>query len=120
LIVFSPWLAVPEFLRQVSKGNTKRLSAIRTGQVPVSFAALHSSQSGPGWAGQAARRVCSKRASQLPDRRHGENHRLWADLGTVRGQEGLREIVLDGMNEDHNEQYYAVEDQRFLGGGRIW
>jgi hypothetical protein len=36
-------------------------------------------------------------------------------LALLGGKKGYEKFVLDGMNEDHNEQYYAVEDQRFLG-----
>jgi putative transposase len=36
-------------------------------------------------------------------------------LALLGGKKGYERFVLDGMNEDHNEQYYAVEDQRFLG-----
>jgi hypothetical protein len=31
------------------------------------------------------------------------------------GKKAYEKFVLDAMSEDHNEQYYAVEDQRFLG-----
>jgi putative transposase len=36
-------------------------------------------------------------------------------LELLGGRKAYERFVLDGMNEDHNEQYYAVEDQRFLG-----
>jgi putative transposase len=35
-------------------------------------------------------------------------------LALLGGKKGYERFVLDGMNEDHNEEYYAVEDQRFL------
>ena len=36
-------------------------------------------------------------------------------LSLLGGKKGYERFVLDGMSESHNEQYYAVEDQRFLG-----
>jgi hypothetical protein len=36
-------------------------------------------------------------------------------LELLGGRKAYERFVLDGMNEDHNEEYYAVEDQRFLG-----
>jgi hypothetical protein len=36
-------------------------------------------------------------------------------LRLLGGKKGYQRFVLDGMSESHNEQYYAVEDQRFLG-----
>jgi REP-associated tyrosine transposase len=36
-------------------------------------------------------------------------------LGVLGGKKAYEKFVLDGMSEDHNEEYYAVEDQRFLG-----
>ena len=36
-------------------------------------------------------------------------------LEVLGGKKGYERFVLDGMSEDHNEEYYAVEDQRFLG-----
>ena len=36
-------------------------------------------------------------------------------LELLGGKKAYERFVLDGMSEDHNEEYYAVEDQRFLG-----
>jgi hypothetical protein len=36
-------------------------------------------------------------------------------LELLGGKEAYERFVLDGMSEDHNDEYYAVEDQRFLG-----
>ena len=36
-------------------------------------------------------------------------------LSLLGGKKAYERFVLDGMAESHNEQYYAVEDQRFLG-----
>ena len=36
-------------------------------------------------------------------------------LSLLGGKRSYERFVLDGMGENHNEQYYAVEDQRFLG-----
>jgi hypothetical protein len=36
-------------------------------------------------------------------------------LEVLGGKKAYERFVLDGMTEDHNEKYYAVEDQRFLG-----
>ena len=36
-------------------------------------------------------------------------------LGLLGGSKRYERFVLDGMSEDHNEAYYDVEDQRFLG-----
>jgi REP element-mobilizing transposase RayT len=36
-------------------------------------------------------------------------------LDLLGGKKAYERFVLDGMSEDHNEDYYAVEDQRFLG-----
>ena len=36
-------------------------------------------------------------------------------LGVFGGRRAYERFVLDGMGESHNEEYYAVEDQRFLG-----
>ena len=36
-------------------------------------------------------------------------------LELLGGKKAYEKFVLDGMSEDHNEEYYAVEDQRFLG-----
>jgi len=44
-------------------------------------------------------------------------------LKLLGGKKAYERFVLEGMSEDHNEEYYAVEDQRFLGdegfGGQI-
>jgi putative transposase len=37
-------------------------------------------------------------------------------LKLMGGKKAYERFVLDGMGEEHNEAYYAVEDQRFLGG----
>ena len=37
-------------------------------------------------------------------------------LGLLGGKKAYERFVLDGMSEDHNQAYYTVEDQRFLGG----
>ena len=37
-------------------------------------------------------------------------------LKLVGGTKGYRRLVLDGLGEGHKEEYYEVEDQRFLGG----
>lgn len=36
-------------------------------------------------------------------------------LGLLGGKKAYERFVLEGMSESHNEEYYAVEDQRFLG-----
>ena len=36
-------------------------------------------------------------------------------LELLGGKKAYERFVLDSMSEDHNEEYYAVEDQRFLG-----
>jgi hypothetical protein len=36
-------------------------------------------------------------------------------LELIGGKKAYERFVLDGMGETHNEAYYAVEDQRFLG-----
>lgn len=36
-------------------------------------------------------------------------------LKLMGGKKGYERFVLEGMGEEHNEAYYAVEDQRFLG-----
>ena len=36
-------------------------------------------------------------------------------LELLGGKKAYERFVLDGISEDHNEEYYAVEDQRFLG-----
>jgi hypothetical protein len=36
-------------------------------------------------------------------------------LKLMGGKKAYERFVLDGMNEKHNETYYTVEDQRFLG-----
>jgi REP-associated tyrosine transposase len=36
-------------------------------------------------------------------------------LEVLGGKKAYERFVLGGMSEDHNEEYYAVEDQRFLG-----
>lgn len=36
-------------------------------------------------------------------------------LNLVGGNKRYERFVLDGMSESHNDEYYAVEDQRFLG-----
>src|SRR5712692_4515069 len=36
-------------------------------------------------------------------------------LEMLGGSNGYRKFVLDGMGEGHKEEYYEVEDQRFLG-----
>lgn len=36
-------------------------------------------------------------------------------LGLFGGRGGYRRFVLDGLEEGHKEEYYEVEDQRFLG-----
>ena len=36
-------------------------------------------------------------------------------LELLGGKEAYERFVLDGMGEDHNEEYYGVQDQRFLG-----
>lgn len=36
-------------------------------------------------------------------------------LALLGGPKRYERFVLDGMSEDHNEAYYSVEDQRFLG-----
>lgn len=36
-------------------------------------------------------------------------------LELLGGRKAYERFVLDGMSEEHNEEYYAVEDQRFLG-----
>jgi hypothetical protein len=36
-------------------------------------------------------------------------------LQMLGGQRGYRRFVLDGIGEGHKEEYYQVEDQRFLG-----
>ena len=54
-------------------------------------------------------------------------HRSYLMSGTVKiidarpilellgGKKAYERFVLDGMSEDHNDDYYAIEDQRFLG-----
>ena len=37
-------------------------------------------------------------------------------LKLLGGKKGYERFVLEGIGEEHNEAYYAVEDQRFLGG----
>jgi hypothetical protein len=41
--------------------------------------------------------------------------RIYAYLKLMGGKKGYERFVLAGMGEEHNEAYYAVEDQRFLG-----
>ena len=36
-------------------------------------------------------------------------------LNLLGGKKHYEKFVLEGMSESHNEEYYAVEDQRFLG-----
>jgi len=36
-------------------------------------------------------------------------------LKLLGGKKGYENFVLEGMSESHNDEYYAVEDQRFLG-----
>ena len=36
-------------------------------------------------------------------------------LKLLGGKKGYERFVLEGIGEEHNEAYYAVEDQRFLG-----
>jgi putative transposase len=36
-------------------------------------------------------------------------------LELLGGKKAYERFVLDGMSEDHNEEYYTVEDQQFLG-----
>ena len=36
-------------------------------------------------------------------------------LELLDGKKGYARFVLEGMSEEHNEEYYRVEDQRFLG-----
>lgn len=36
-------------------------------------------------------------------------------LNLLGGKKHYEKFVLEGMSESHNERYYAVEDQRFLG-----
>ena len=36
-------------------------------------------------------------------------------LRLIGGKKAYERFVLEGMSESHNEEYYAVEDQRFLG-----
>jgi len=36
-------------------------------------------------------------------------------LELLGGKKAYEKFVMDGMSEDHNEEYYGVEDQRFLG-----
>ena len=55
------------------------------------------------------------RTRQLLTERNGEGHRDRADIEIIRRKEGLREICFGRISESHNEEYYAVEDQRFLG-----
>lgn len=44
-------------------------------------------------------------------------------LDLIGSRKAYEKFVLDGMSEDHNEEYYTVEDQRFLGdegfGGEV-
>jgi putative transposase len=37
-------------------------------------------------------------------------------LSMLGGRQAYRRFVKDGLSEGHKEEYYAVEDQRFLGG----
>ena len=37
-------------------------------------------------------------------------------LKMLGGKKGYERFVLEGIGENHNEEYYAVADQRFLGG----
>ncbi|HEX5023317.1 MAG TPA: hypothetical protein VFX54_21805, partial [Candidatus Binatia bacterium] len=39
-----------------------------------------------------------------------------AVLSMLGGKPAYRRFVQDGLSEGHKEEYYAVEDQRFLGG----
>ena len=41
-------------------------------------------------------------------------------LRLLGGKKAYERFVLEGISESHNEEYYAVEDQRFLGRGRLW
>ena len=38
----------------------------------------------------------------------------WA-CSRVQREQAYERFVLDGVSEDHNEEYYALADQRFLG-----
>ena len=63
-----------------------------------------------------------------PEQYRYSGHRSYLRKGTDRivdttpilkllgGKKGYERFVLEGIGEEHNEAYYAVEDQRFLGG----
>ena len=36
-------------------------------------------------------------------------------LGLIGGERGYRKFVFEGLNDGHKDEYYTVEDQRFLG-----
>ncbi|MGH7828168.1 MAG: transposase [Candidatus Binatia bacterium] len=42
-----------------------------------------------------------------------------AILSLLGGRRRYEKFVLDGMSENHNEEYYAVNDQRFLGETKL-
>jgi hypothetical protein len=40
-------------------------------------------------------------------------------LEMIGGRAGYRRFVQEGLKEGHREEYYRVEDQRFLGAARF-
>ena len=67
------------------------------------------------------------RLAKRPERYPHSGHRNYLLNGTPKiieagrilkllgGKKGYENFVLEGMSESHNDEYYAVEDQRFLG-----
>ena len=67
------------------------------------------------------------RLAKRPERYPHSGHRSYLLNGTPKiteagpilkllgGKKGYENFVLEGMSESHNDEYYAVEDQRFLG-----
>ena len=65
--------------------------------------------------------------AKRPERYPHSGHRSYLIDGTAKiidarpilellgGKNAYERFVLDGMSENHNEEYYAVKDQRFLG-----
>jgi hypothetical protein len=56
-----------------------------------------------------------QRTCELPSKRNAENHRSSTILKLLGGKKKYENFVLEGMSESHNDEYYTVEDQRFLG-----
>jgi len=92
---------------------------LRQGQVPVGLSPLH--PFAPVRAGLAKR----------PEGYFYSGHGSYLIQGTPKiievkatltllgGKKRYEKFVMEGISEDHNEEYYAVEDQRFLGEAKF-